>query len=146
MTDEELIVHLLCGREVQDKHGLATQVYLEDGSPEELEARRALARMLRSSRPLDLGLRVVLADLVDPDRDDVDRKINFNKRREGKPSNAQAEKTVAEYIDAMLRDSGNKRQQLKYAISKAEAEFGLKRTRLLQIWQHWKPILQRLNR
>jgi hypothetical protein len=142
--DQELILYLLCGRMVWDECGLPTQIYLKDGSPEELEARRALARMLRSSQPLDLGLKGVLADLVDPDRDEVNRKINFGNRREGKPSNAMAE-IVAQYIEAMLQDGGETRQ-LKYAISKAADKFELNRSRLFEIWRDWKPTLKRLKR
>jgi hypothetical protein len=143
--DQERIVELLCGRAEQDQHGLPAHIYMQDGSAEELEARRALARLLRSSTPIEIGLRCILADLIDPDRDEVDRQIKLKNRREGKPSNALAEKTIAEYIEAMLTDNGETRQ-LKYAISKAEERFGLGRTRLLEIWREWRPILARLKR
>jgi hypothetical protein len=140
--DQEQILNLICGREATDQHGLPTRIYFEAGSREELEARRALARMLRSSRPLDLGLRFILADMIDPDRDEVERTILFKYRREGKRSNPVAEKTVAEYVAAQLEDSG----KLESAIAKAMEKFDLKRTRVLDIWRVWKPILQRLKR
>src|SRR5690349_6744675 len=66
--DQQLIISLLCGRIAREKH---QEAYLKDGSIEELEARRALTRLLRTSRPLDLGVRFVLADLIDPDQDAV---------------------------------------------------------------------------
>jgi hypothetical protein len=37
------------------------------GSARDLQARRTLAQMLRSSKPLDEGTRLILADAVDPD-------------------------------------------------------------------------------
>jgi hypothetical protein len=140
--DEERTIELICGRRVQDKHGLPTRTYLKEGSQEELEARRALARILRSSKPLDLGLRCILADMIDPDRDEVERTIRFKNRREGKRSNAEAEKTVAEYVAAQIEGGG----KVEFAVMKAIEKFGLKRTRVLEIWQIWKPILQRSER
>jgi hypothetical protein len=41
--------------------------YLVKGCAEEVEARRAIARLLRSNYPLDRQLREHLADLFDPD-------------------------------------------------------------------------------
>jgi hypothetical protein len=140
--DEERTIALICGREAKDKHGLPTRIYLKEGSPEELEARQALARMLRSSRPLDLGLRCILADMIDPECDAAERTIRIKNRCEGKRTNPLAEKTVAEYMVAMLHEGDGK---LEYAIAKATEKFGLKRTRLLKIWQVWKPILLRFG-
>jgi hypothetical protein len=40
---------------------------LPEGSTKDREARRALAKVLRSTLPLDLGFRCALADLIDPD-------------------------------------------------------------------------------
>ncbi|WFU37600.1 hypothetical protein QA640_24340 [Bradyrhizobium sp. CB82] len=139
--DQERIIELICGRAAQDRHGLPTRIYLKEGSPEYLEARRALARMLRSSTPLDLGLRCILADLIDPDRDEVERTIGFKNRREGKRSNAEAEKMVAEFIAARLQ----KGDQVKRAMSMAGERFGIKRSRLHEIWHEWSPILERLK-
>src|SRR6516162_2635852 len=43
------------------------RVGTKKGSARDLQARRMLARMLRSSEPLDQGTRLILADAVDPD-------------------------------------------------------------------------------
>ena len=66
MSDDSarLIIELFCGRIVRDSRG-QRHVYLEDD--EELEALRALARLLRTTQPLDLGLRFLIADLIDPE-------------------------------------------------------------------------------
>jgi hypothetical protein len=143
MTEDEKrqIVDLLCGPSVRDEHGLTRQSYLRDGSPEELAARRALARLLRTSSPLDLGLRFVLADLIDPDCDAVERKIRFERRRKGKPSSAHTEKTISEFIWALVED-GVKREA---AFHSAMDRFGLKRSRILKIWSDWQPILKRVK-
>ena len=138
--DQERIIELICGREAKDKHGLPTRIYLKEGSPEELEARRALARMLRSTRPLDLGLRYILADMIDPDRDEAERTIRFKNRHMGKRSNALAEKTVARYIEAALPEANGK---LESAVAKAMKKFGLERSRVFDIWRMWRPKLKR---
>lgn len=139
--DQQLIIHLLCGRTVRNKRQVPRTVYLKEGSPEELEARRALARELRKSTPLDLGLRFLIADLVDPD-DEAGRRIRFGHRRRGTPSNALAEKEIAEFIWSQVR-SGVKTEA---AAVQAIKKFGLERTRIFEIWSHWQPILKRLHR
>lgn len=138
--DQELIVTLLCGNAMHDDSD--PPQYLAEGSAEEKEARRALARMLRTSLPLDQGVRGILADLIDPDRDELNRRIRFEHRRKGKPSNAAAEKKAAEFIWAQRR-AGVK---MKSVITAAMKQFGLKEKRVLAIWKHWRPILEHLKR
>jgi len=140
--DQKKIIDLLCGHTVQDQRDLAQQVYLEEGSAEELEARRALARELRTSIPLNLGLRFLLAELIDPDCDAAERRIRFDRRREGKRSNAQAEKKIAEFIWARVQGGA----QVKGAVSDAEVKFKLGQKRIKEIWGIWKPILKRAKR
>jgi hypothetical protein len=139
--DQQLVIQLLFGRIVRNKHQVPRTVYLKEGSPEELEARRALARMLRTSLPLDLGVRFLLADMIDPDNE-CDRRIRFGHRRKGKPSNAIADKEIAEFIWSQVR-SGVKTEA---ATVQAIKRFGLGRTRIFEIWSHWQPILKRLHR
>ena len=136
--DQKQIIDLLCGRTVQDKHGLPRQRYLGNGSPDEKKACKALARELRTSRPLDLGIRFILADLIDPDRVEIDRRIRFENRRRGRQSNAQAEKQIAEAIWSMVQ-AGTKTES---AVAHAMKTFGLGRSRVMEIWGLWKPILQ----
>jgi hypothetical protein len=141
IPDEQRIIGLLCGRTTRDERGLL-HTYLKDGSDEEKEARRALARLLRTSRPLDLGVRYIIADLIDPDFDEMNRRIRFENRRKGKPSDAAAEKQVAEFIWSQ-RQTG---VTMKRTVIDATAKFGLNRSRVLAIWKIWRPILQRLKR
>ena len=72
--DQQLIISLLCGRIARKTH---QEAYLKEGSTEELEARRALARLLRTSLPLGLGVRFVLANLIDTDQDVVNRRFDL---------------------------------------------------------------------
>jgi hypothetical protein len=135
--DHIRIVHLLCGRTVQDRRGLPRQSYLRDNSADEKAARRALARYLSTSQPIDLGLRFILANLIDPDRDEINRRIRFENRRKGKPSNAQAEKLIAEFIWSMVQTG----MKVESAVAHAMRTFGLGRSHVMKIWGHWQPIL-----
>jgi hypothetical protein len=130
-SDEKRIIELLCGRSARDGRGCLRVTYFRKGSPDELEARRALARMLKTSLPLDPGLRFVLADLFDPDRNEIDRIIRFESRRRGRPSNAAAEKEIAEFVWSRRRAGVKSRP----AVQEATEKFGLKRSRVLAIWK-----------
>jgi hypothetical protein len=138
--DQWLILALVRGHVVPDKRGRPRTVYPKKGSALELEARSALARELRKSSPLDLGLRFILAEQIDPDGEDS-RQILFEYRRKGNRSNAMAEKQVAEFIRARAQAGG-----MEAAFQNAIKHFGLKRARILEIWGHWQPILQKLKR
>ena len=139
--DQRRILDLLAGRRVLDKRGLPQTTYLKEGSAKEVEARRALARELRTSRPLDIGLKFLLADLIDPDNDVEIRHIRFGHRRKGKKTNADAEKTVAEFLwERVPRDGAES------AFAAAKDKFRLGRSRIAEIWGMWKPILKRLKR
>jgi hypothetical protein len=127
-SDGKHIIDLLAGR-------------LKEGSDNELKARRALARMLKTSLPLDQGVRSILADLIDPDCD-INRRIRFTRRRKGKPSNAAAEKLIAEFIWNRRRGG----MKMKPVVSAATTKFGLQEKRILAVWKVWQPILQRLKR
>ena len=140
--DQNRILELISGRRVHPKRGLRRTAYLKEGCADELEARRALARELRKSSPLDLGVRLILADMVDPDCDAQDRRIVFKRRRKGKPSNAAAEKEVAEFIWSLMQEGGRK----KVPISLAGEKFGLKPSRVKKVWSEWQPILKRPKR
>ena len=141
--DQRLIVWLLSGIPVRDKRGRwLPPIYPKTGF-EELEARRALARELRTSRPLDLGMRMLLADAFDPDRDEVEREVQFKYRRKGKRrANAMAENEIAEFIWARVQ-AGDK---LESVVSTALKHFGYgekSRSHVINIWSRWQPILKR---
>jgi hypothetical protein len=105
---------------------------------EELEARRALARELGSSRPLSIGFRRMLADLIDPDG--VSKQcLRFGNRRRGNARDAARDSRIAEQI----WEAGGK---VEAAVEKAMKDFHLGRSTVLEIWSEWKPILNRRHR
>ena len=126
---------------------------LKEGSSENLTARRALARLLRTpAQRLDLGLRWTLADLIDADIRCPDRKtkgyyeqphIFVLKRRQPrgqpvKPRDAATERKIAEFI---WHRHG--KRQMKEIIRDAAKKFGVSRTRVYEIWKDWRPVLKR---
>jgi hypothetical protein len=145
-ADEKRIVALLCGRLSRDRRGLPHAIYMKHYSAEEIEARRALARMLRTSLPLDSGVRFVLGDLFDPDLDDVERTIRFEHRRKGKRSNALAEKEIAEFVWLQAQNGARiKGARIKTAVGNAAKKFGIGDDRVRAIWKQWRPRLERLK-
>jgi hypothetical protein len=130
-ADQERINALLCGRLARDRRGLPHTIYLKHNSAEEKEARRALARYLRTSLPLDLGVRFVLGDLIDPDLDDVERIIRFEHRRKGKRSNPLAENEIAEFVWSQAENGA----RIKTAIGDAAKKFDRGDHRVRAIWK-----------
>jgi hypothetical protein len=128
-ADIELIRDLLCGRSVER-------------DARYLDAKRALARMLRSSKPLDLTVRFALAELLDPDCDSQQRQLRFSFKRKGGVSDAWAEQRAAQLIQARKREG----VKMEAIIWEAWEKFGLKRARVFEIWRTWQPILKRLER
>ena len=72
LADLESALKLLCGFATNDRKGLPTSEFFKAGSPDELYARRALARLLQNGKQVDSSVRRALALLFDPDiLDDV---------------------------------------------------------------------------
>ena len=66
LADIKAAYDLLEGICDTDEKGLPVAAYLEEGSSREIEARKALARLLRNGSPLDSLVRHLLAVLFDP--------------------------------------------------------------------------------
>jgi hypothetical protein len=66
LADLKLAIDLLRGFTEQDDKRLPVQKYFEEDSKDEINGRKALARLLRNPKPLDSYVRNVLADLFDP--------------------------------------------------------------------------------
>ena len=88
-------------------------------------------------------MRMLLADAFDPDRDEVEREVQFKYRRKGKRrANAMAENEIAEFIWARVQ-AGDK---LESVVSTALKHFGYgekSRSHVINIWSRWQPILKR---
>jgi hypothetical protein len=111
---------------------------LKDGSIEDLEGRRALARVLRHG-PVDRGLLFVLADLIDPDqREDIGLWLTF-KRPPGRKKTTDWRRVAA----VIWRELRRGKQQ-KTAVSIAMEECGVgSRDKALAAYKKWKPIFER---
>src|SRR6516162_2516430 len=101
-SDLQLARELLGGYCDQDRRGRLRSRYLKEGSQEEVDARRAIARLLRSNDPLDRQLRTALAGLFDPDGPPAleQRKISIVWRRRGGHIDHRANTQIAEHIRA----------------------------------------------
>jgi hypothetical protein len=113
---------------------------LKEGSPEDLEARRALARFLRGPLgPLDQAPLFMLAALIDPDkRDDLSLWLVL-KRPRGNRSRPIDHRRVAATIWHELR--ANKPQ--KAAVSIAMEKCRVSRRTALEAFYVWKPIFEK---
>jgi hypothetical protein len=100
---------LLVGDTVRDEKGRLTKLYLNGDA--EIEARRALARLLRNGKPLDSLLRHMLACLFDSrptgdpvvdtllDTNPIERQLVF-KRDRGSGEQAMRHREIAEKVFA----------------------------------------------
>ena len=111
---------------------------LKKGSAEELEARRLIARLLRSSRPLNLSFRFMLADLIDPDDDIAEHRLEL-KRRPGNRSSRADHCRIAVYV--WRRTAAG--VHLKAAVGDAMDHFGVKRSTVMAAWSKWRPHIER---
>jgi hypothetical protein len=121
MTDREADVKaaytLLVGDTVRDEKGRLTKLYLNGDA--EIEARRALARLLRNRKPLDSLLRHMLACLFDSrptgdpavdallDTNPIERQLVFT-RGEGRGNQAMRHREIAEKVFAERYKHPNK--------------------------------------
>jgi hypothetical protein len=107
-----------------------------EGSARDLQARRTLARVLRSSKPLDFGLRLILAEAVDPDGEDNVRL--FLKRKPGRPQ-AFNERHIAVFIYQRTEADLKLESAVKEAMTKFNASHGT----VTKAWSKWKPHIKR---
>jgi hypothetical protein len=90
-TDFEFAKALLDGIVEPDRRDRLRLRYLKEGSPDELHARRALSKLLRSDEGLDRRLRESLAELLDSTPPPwQQRKLLFAFRRRGRKTDPYA--------------------------------------------------------
>jgi hypothetical protein len=111
---------------------------LKEGSVEDLAARRALAEVLRHEK-LDMGIRLLLANLIDPDsRDDIGLWLVF-KRPQGRTKTIDRRK-VAAIIWKQVK-AGIKKEA---AVADAMKKCGVKsRDKALAAYKEWKPHFEK---
>src|SRR5262245_44020862 len=133
-SDLQLATMLLIGFVDRERRRLSTK-YLEKGCPEEVEARRAIARLLRSKAPLDAQLREHLADLFDPiPAAWRPRRIKFVFRRPGTATDQTRNTQIAQDVGAQVKRG----VRVTKAISNAANRFALSEDTIKKIWHNYR--------
>jgi hypothetical protein len=114
-----------------------------NGEPraDEDQARRTLAALLRTTIPLDLGLRLRLADLFDPDMDmrDFGRYLTIKRTRGNRKKKLPLLK-IAVHVWKAIHNDG---EVLKNAVSDTAHVFGCNTSTVYEAWALFLPIFER---
>ena len=138
-SDLQLARMLLGGYTHQNRRGRRRSRYLKEGSQQEVDARRAIARLLRSNGLLDRQLRTNLADLFEPSPPAWEqRKIRIVSRRRGRPIDHISNTQIAEHVWEQV-GAGAK---VTAAIESAADEFGVEPETITKIWGKYKRSLE----
>ena len=136
--DAEAARRLLGGFIVTDKRNRLHRKYLKERSAKERNARRAIARLLRSKEPLDRQLRVSLADLFDPDDPlGEERCIKLGSRHWGRQVDQINKTQIASEVAVNIKCGGVTR-----AIQNVAEDFLLSEERVKQIWSEYRWAFQ----
>jgi hypothetical protein len=114
------------------------RVRTKKGSARDLQARRTLARMLRSSEPLEVGVRFLLADAVDPDRLSGAVTMPELKRKRGRPGRFNKL-----HIAAFIYQRVKAGVPVESAVKEAEDKFGVGSSTAYNAWSEWRPYIER---
>jgi hypothetical protein len=114
------------------------RVRTKKGSARDLQARRTLARILRSSEPLEVGVRFILADAVDPDRLRGAVTMPEFKRKRGRPQRI-SDFNIAAFV-YRKRQSG---QKYRLAVEEAMTEFKASRSKVTSAYRKSRPDIER---
>lgn len=139
MSDSDLqsVRALLDGYVEEDLQGRRRTKYLKPGDPDELDARRALARLLRSSAPLERQLRDSLAGLVDPDPPESEqRKIEIVFQARGRYRDHVRNTQIAYHVWGEV-SAGRK---VVAAINSAVEKFEVSEELVKQIWGRYRRV------
>ena len=137
----QLAYVLLIGYIGHDDRGLLRQKYIEPGSKEDQDHRRALARLLRSGLPLDRRLQHALANLFDP--------LPDGDHRPDDPTPTCGRRLVFEFIDGRgkidciansaiaqrVNEQVSEKMSVSEAVEKTAEEFGFSER---HVWEKWK--------
>jgi hypothetical protein len=138
---EILIMKLLGGYDVNTE-GVEITRYLTHNSPEEREARVALAREVRSCMRGFAGELLALA--IDPSTPSTwpdmrpTRKVRFESPSRGKASTLLRDKAVVHFITQQLRES----PKLEAAVAAAGAHYELRRSQVRKIWTRRAKLIE----
>lgn len=139
-SDLPLARALLDGYVDEDRRGRRRSKYFKRGSREELDARRAMARLLRSKNPLERQLRDSLAGLFDPDPPESEpRKIEIVFQGRGKHRDHVRNTQIAYHVWDHLNAGGN----VAAAITSAVEKFEVSEELVKQIWGRYRRVYGR---
>jgi hypothetical protein len=134
-SDLQLAWMLLNGFVEEGRQGTLRTKYLEEGYPLELQARTAIARLLRSKAPLDAQLREHLADLFDPiPAAWRPRRIKFVFRRPGTATDQTRNTQIAQDVGAQVKRG----VRVTKAITNAANRFALSEDTIKKIWHNYR--------
>ena len=154
--DQLNVLAFLAGYVVQTDSGVNEIRYFTPKSSEEKAARKSLAKLLRSDRPLEYQLRHTLAALFDVEADTYpggDRQMTFQKRRQsGRNADHFRNSQVVQYIKECKRaDEDNARPTTRRnsrerkprmimgeAVRQASDKFALGERMVWKIWQRYR--------
>jgi hypothetical protein len=140
-SDVRLARLLLSGFVEQGSDGRLRSKYLQARTREELDARRAIARLLRGNGPLDRQLRDRLADLFDPSSAAGEpRKIELVNRARGRTNDPIANTQIAEAVWNTVVAG----QTITKAIDAAVGQFSVSEDLVKKIWGRYRPVLARV--
>jgi hypothetical protein len=126
---------LLGGYIENDARGLPRKKYLAKDA--ELEARSALASILRNQKPLDPNLRDMLATLFDPAPGAhavIDRKVVFAHRGRGQRQNSMANTAIAWHVRGAIAQGST----VAAAIQSATDQFGIDDSTVKKLWGRYR--------
>jgi hypothetical protein len=138
---------LMAGLVEEIREGRPTSRYLEPDSQEERDARKAMARLLRSGLPLEQDFLNRLAALFDPERSAhlaIDRELKFKPRkRKGEARDNIRDSAIAmEVYEFVLGLENKPKVTVSEAWDRVADKFDLDSNRIKQIWiAKRKPIL-----
>jgi hypothetical protein len=134
-TDLESARVLLDGLVETDERGRLRLRYFKEGSPDELNARRALATLLRSGEELDHRLRESLAELFDPAPPErQQRKLAFAFRRRGKKTDHYANTQIFVEVHAAIKSGST----VTAAIADIAEEYCRSAELVKKIWSQYR--------
>ena len=136
-SDLTLARVLLDGYVEEDHRGRRRSKYFKRGSRDELDARRAIARLLRSKNPLERQLRDNLAGLFDPDPPESEqRKIEIVFQSQGRYRDYVRKTQIAYHVWGEV-SAGRK---IVAAINSAVEKFEVSEELVKQIWGRYRRV------
>jgi hypothetical protein len=140
-SDLQLARRLLDGFVEEGRQGRRRTRYLNKGSAMELEARIAIARLLRRKQaPLDNEVREHLANLFDPAAAWQQRKIEFVSRRQGRHTDHVRNTQIASHIWGEVKAGG----RVTAAVASAAKQLAISDDMAMKIWGRYRPLMEQI--